>query len=95
MSRPQAHSAIAQHPLDVERATGVGAGEELCLRGQHVLCLAVTDLGCALGLEQVVDAAAAAALIGIWHLDELEAGDGSQDRSRLFLQPLGVAEVTR
>jgi hypothetical protein len=27
MSRSQSHSAIAQHALDMERATGVGAGE--------------------------------------------------------------------
>src|SRR5262249_39672241 len=86
-------AALAQEHLDLQRAPGVGGDEELGGRGEHVVHLALAHLPRALRLDQVVDAGAAAALIALGDLAQLEPGDRGEERARLGAHALRVRQV--
>src|SRR6202022_4199059 len=84
---------LAQNLLDLERAAGVGGRDQVRPRRKHVVRLAGADLVGARGLDQVVDARTAAALVALGDLQELEAGNAAQERPRLLANALRVREV--
>ena len=80
LGRLDGGAPLAEQPLDVERAAGVGAGQVAGAGGQHRGGLARADLVGARRLDQVVDAGAAAALVAVGDLDQLQPGDGAEQR---------------
>src|SRR5204863_8830497 len=93
MSGAQSQAARAQKLLDLKSASRVGAGQKIRLDGEDVVRLARPDLFRAFGLHQVVDAGAPAALVALGDLDELEAGDAGEERSRRLPDALRVGEM--
>src|SRR6266540_739296 len=69
------NAPLPQELGNLEGAAGVGAGEKVGLRLQNVVDLSLADLVGGLGLDQVVDSGAVAALVAVWDLDELQARD--------------------
>src|SRR5205823_13535795 len=78
---------------DLDRAARVRRGDRLRTGGEQVARLALAQRGGRLGLDQVVDARRAAAQLPLGGLEQLEPGDGAQQRARLLAHALGVREV--
>src|SRR4030081_3747957 len=86
--------AIAELCLDLQRAPGIAGDEKLRRNRKDVLDLAGPDLVGALRLDEIVDAGAAAALLGVGDLEERQARNGPEELARLLDDPLGVPQVT-
>ncbi len=79
--------------LQMERAAGVGDGDEGGVGFAEVVEFAVAEPPGGLGLGDGVDAGAAAAPGGFGGFAEFEAGDGAEDGAGLGRDFLAVAEV--
>src|SRR5437868_5446447 len=93
MRRRQPFAAIAQDLLDLQGATGVGAGQQVRPRRENVVDLALPDLLRALRLHQVVDPRAPATLLAVGHLDQRDSRDAAEQLARLRLDALGVHQA--
>src|SRR5260370_9895455 len=93
MERAQCLPAFPQNLLDLQSAAGIRARQKIGLRGEDVVGFARADFIRALGLDEVVDPGAAATLIAIGNLQELQLRDSTKQLSWCAADPLGMREV--
>jgi len=93
MGGTQSQAPLAEDLLDLESAAGIGGGQEIRLDGEDVVRLARSDLFRAFGLNEVVNTGAAAALVAVGDLNELQARDPGEELARLLADALRVSEV--
>src|SRR5712664_1917943 len=62
MRRGHLRAAVSQHHLDLKGAAGIGAREKLRLNREEIVHFSCSDFPGGIGLEQIVDPRAAAAL---------------------------------
>ena len=79
--------------LDLEEAAGVAGGDDGGAGGGNVVELALLEFPGHFGLDEVVDAGAAAAPHRLGQRHEVEAGDGGEELAGLCGDFLAVAEV--
>ena len=93
-ARPGASGLAARRSFWIWRVQpGLALASRSALTERTLSTLRVADLLGALGLDEVVDAGAAAALVAVGDLDELDAGDRREEPARLLADPLRVGEV--
>src|SRR5215472_6628031 len=91
----EVRAALPQHHLNLQRATRIRARQELRMSRENILDFSGADFARALGLKQVVDSSAAAALVTVGDITQLNARDAAKQLARLAADPLRVCEVTR
>src|SRR5260370_4973301 len=94
MESAQCLAASQQNLLDLQSAAWIRAGQKIGLRGEDVVGFARADFVRALGLDEVVDPGAAATLIAVGNLQELQLRDSTKQLSWCAANPLGMREVT-
>jgi len=80
---------------ELEEAAGVGGDDDFGFDRSDVFHFVVEQFERGFGLRDVVDACGAAADVGVWELDEFEAGDLFQEIARGVADLLSVKQVAR
>src|SRR4051812_211781 len=93
MQRRQHLLGLAEIRRDLDEAAGVGARVGLRAGGGDVRSFALAELRGGRRLSEVVDPGAAAADRLLRRLEQLEAGDRTENRARRVSDALRVAEM--
>src|SRR5262249_27946237 len=76
-----------------QETTWIGGDNRLGLGGEQLLNFAVAKLTGWLWIQKVVDARGATAQVGLFDLDDFEAGNGGEDPARLLVNGLSMAKM--
>src|SRR6059036_2872225 len=93
MNERHVQTALATPSGDLQEASGVRGRHDLRPRLDNTSDLELEQLAGHAGLEQVVDAGAAAAEVAVGELHELEPRDPPEQLARLLPHPLTVSQV--
>src|SRR5262245_19925561 len=93
MKERHVQAALAAAERDLEQAARVRRRDYLGAGLGDPRDLPLQELARHLGLEQIVDAGAAAAEIAVAELHELEPGDAREELARLLAHALAVGEM--
>lgn len=88
-------AARSHVPVDLHHAARFFCGDHLWSCGCEVVCFALANLLGQVGLQQVVDARGAAAIVAAACLNEVDLGDLLAQLARLAGDALAVAQVAR
>src|SRR5439155_21557383 len=94
MNERHVQTALPTPPGDLQKATWICRRDHPRAGLDDSRELAFEELACYPGLEEIVDAGAAAAEVAVGKLDEPEPGDPAQKLARFLPHPLAVGQVT-
>ena len=93
MDDAELHPSLFGAVFDLQKASRISSGHDGCARGFDVAQLALEEVVGHFGLDEIVDACAAAAPGAFGQFDQVQSGNGFKKLAGLSRNFLAVAEV--